>query len=73
MAVTDIKDNVRLRLELDGGMNGNKQIIKSKVFSKIKPETDNENLYEVAKSVASLQTLPLTTVKRLEEIQLVEE
>lgn len=73
MAVVDIKENVRLKLELDGGMNGDKQIIKSKIFSKVKPTVESENLYQVAKSVASLQTLPLSKVKRLEEIQLIEE
>lgn len=70
MAVVDIKENVRLKLELDGGMEGNKQIIKSKTFSKVKPEVDNENLYEVATSLAGLQNLPLFRVKKLEEIQL---
>ena len=73
MAVVDIKESVRLKLELDGGMNGDKQIVKSKIFSKVKPTVESENLYRAAKSLASLQTLPLTKVKRLEEIQLVEE
>jgi hypothetical protein len=73
MAVVDIKESVRLKLELDGGMNGDKQIVKSKIFSKVKPTVESENLYGAAKSLASLQTLPLTKVKRLEEIQLVEE
>ena len=73
MAVVDIKESVRLKLELDGGMNGDKQIVKSKIFSKVKPTAESENLYGVAKSLAGLQTLPLTKVKRLEEIQLVEE
>ena len=73
MAVVDIKENTRLKLELDGGMNGDKQVIKTKIFSKVKPTAESEDLYQVAKSVASLQTLPLDKVKRLEEIKLVEE
>jgi hypothetical protein len=73
MAVVDIKESVRLKLELDGGMKGDKQIVKSKIFSKVKPTAESQNLYEVAKSVAGLQTLPLSKVKRLEEIQIVEE
>ena len=73
MAIVDVKENVRLKLELDGGMKGDKQIIKSKIFSKVKPTAESENLYQIAKSVASLQTLPLSKVKRLEEIQLIEE
>ncbi len=34
MAVVDIKESVRLKLELDGGTEGNRQITKSKIFSK---------------------------------------
>ncbi len=32
MAIRTIKENTRLKLELDGGMDGDKQIIKSKNF-----------------------------------------
>lgn len=73
MAVVDIKDNVRLKLELDGGMDGNRQVIKSKTFTKVKPDVINDDLFAVAQSMAGLQTLPLHKVKRLEEIELVEE
>lgn len=73
MAVTGIKDNVRLKLELDGGMVGDRQIIKSKTFSKVKPEAEDEELYQVAISLAGLQILPISKVKRLEEIQLLDE
>ncbi|WP_237722337.1 DUF1659 domain-containing protein [Keratinibaculum paraultunense] len=69
----DVKENVRLKLELDGGMDGDKQIIKSKTYSKIKPTVENEALYEVAESLADLQTYPIYKVKRLEEIHLVRE
>lgn len=73
MAVVDIKENVRLKLELDGGLVGDKHVTKSKTFSRIKPTVENEDLYNVARSLVDLQTLPLMDVKRLEEIRLVEE
>ncbi len=73
MAIIEIKENVRLKLELDGGMDGNKQIIKSKIFSKVKPTVENAALYEVAESLAGLQTYPIYKVKRLEEIHLAKE
>lgn len=73
MAVIDIKESVRLKLELDGGMVGDRQITKSKIFSKVKPTAVNEDLYQIAGSLAGLQTLPLSKVKRLEEIHLKEE
>jgi len=73
MAVTDVKNNVRLKLELDGGFDGNRQVIKSKTFNKVKTDATSEDLYEVAQSLSSLQALPLLKVKKLEEIELVEE
>lgn len=73
MAVVDIKESVRLKLELDGGMVGDRQVTKSKIFSKVKPTAESQDLYEIAQSLGGLQTLPLSKVKRLEEIQLKEE
>lgn len=73
MAVKDIKENVRLKLELDGGLVGDKQVVKSKTFSRVKPVVENEDLYNLAQSLGELQTLPLVHVKRLEEILLIEE
>lgn len=73
MAVTDIKDNVRLKLELDGGLDGNRQVIKSKTLSKVKTDVLSDDLFAVAESLAGLQSLPLYKVKRLEEIELVDE
>ncbi|NMB07080.1 MAG: DUF1659 domain-containing protein [Tissierellia bacterium] len=73
MAIRTIKENTRLKLELDGGMDGDKQIIKSKTFSRVKPEADNEDLYQVALSLGGLQALPVEKIKRLEEVQLLEE
>jgi len=73
MAIEAVKENVRLKLELEEGMKGDKAIIKSKVFSKVKAGAENEDLYQVATSLANLQTLPVYKVKRLEEIQLKEQ
>lgn len=73
MAIISVKENVRLKLELDGGTVGNKQITRTKTFSKIKPASADEDVYGVAESLAGLQFLPLSKVKRLEEIYLREE
>lgn len=73
MAVVDVKENVRLKLELDGGTEQGKQIIKSKTFTKVKPDAASDDLYAVGQSLASLQELPLHKIKKLEEIELVEE
>lgn len=73
MAIRPITSNLRLKLELDGGMEGDKQIIKSKTFSRIKAEAGNEDLYQVGVSLGQLQEYPVEAVKKLEEIELVEE
>ncbi|NLY68053.1 MAG: DUF1659 domain-containing protein [Tissierellia bacterium] len=73
MAVVDVKNNTRLKIELDGGFEGNRHVLKSKTFSRIKTDANNEDLFQAAHSLASLQSLPLYKVKKLEEIELVEE
>lgn len=73
MAINAIKENLVLRLELDGGMVGEKQRIKAKSFSKIKTEVADENLYGTAKSLADLQDDGLLAVKRIETTTLINE
>ena len=73
MAIRTISENTRLKLELDGGMDGDKVIMKSKTFSKVKAEAADEDLYLVGQALGELQTLPIASIKKLEEIQLVEE
>ena len=48
-------------------MKGDKEVLKSKTLSKVKPIAENEDLYEAAKSLASLQQLPLSNVKDLKK------
>lgn len=73
MALVAIKENTRLKLELLTGMDGDKPLIKSKTYSRVKPNTLDEDLYEVGQAIAELQVLPIHKIKRLEEIDLVEE
>jgi len=73
MAVIDKKDNVRLKLEFDGGIENNRQVVKSKIYTKVKPNAASEDIYQVAQSLAGLQSMPLLKVKKLEEVELVEE
>ncbi|SCL85423.1 DUF1659 domain-containing protein [Sporanaerobacter sp. PP17-6a] len=54
MAVKEYKYESKMKLELDGGMDGNKQITKSKTYGNVKPNTDNEKFYQVASSISRL-------------------
>lgn len=73
MAISNIKEKTNLKLELDGGLVDEKQKIISKTFSKIKTDALDEELYETALALGSLQIKDLLNVKRVEEMKLVSE
>ncbi len=73
MAVRSVKEKTNLKLELDGGMVGDKQKLISKSFAKVKVDSLDEELYEVAKALEGLQDKALVNVKRIEETSLKEE
>ncbi len=73
MAVTTVPQDSKLKLHLDGGVDGDgKAIVKSKTISKIKSSAVNEDLYSISTSLTNLQTLPLIGVKRIDEVDLIE-
>lgn len=73
MAVTTNPMDTRLRLVFYVGddIEGN-PIEKTKSFSRVKPTADNQDLYDVAQSLASLQTYTLTQTERSERSALEE-
>ena len=73
MAINTLKEKLVLRLELDGGMVGDKQKIKSKSFSKIKVEAEDSSIHSTALSLAGLQKEDLLNVKKVETTSLIEE
>lgn len=73
MAVKEAKEARKLKLELDGGMKGDKQIIKTKTYSKVKVDAVNDDIYAVGTSLAGLQEKQLLKVKKIEEMYLYQE
>lgn len=71
--IKEIKGPSRLKLELDGGMKGDRELVKSKTFSNLNPEAGVEDIYEVGTSLVGLQKLELINIKKLEELILVRE
>lgn len=70
MAVESIKDKVVLRLEYDGGeFDGKTKVIKNS-YSKIKIDSLDAELYDVATAIAGLQTKELLNVVRNDEMSL---
>lgn len=72
MAINTLKEKLVLKLELDGGIVAGKQKINSKSFSAIKTEATDENLYNTATTLASLQEKDLMKVKKVETTNLIQ-
>lgn len=73
MAVISVKNPSTLKIKLNHGSDHNgKAIIKSKSYSSIKPDATIEDLYEVAKSIVSLQDHDLYDVVKIDNESLSE-
>ncbi|KGG79969.1 DUF1659 domain-containing protein [Caloranaerobacter azorensis] len=73
MAVNAVTKDSKIKLNLDGGVDQKgKQIVKSKTYSKVKTAATNEDVYSVAKTLANLQKMPVVSIRRIDEIELVE-
>ncbi|WP_069650378.1 DUF1659 domain-containing protein [Caloranaerobacter ferrireducens] len=73
MAVNTVSQDSKIKLNLDGGVDQNgKQIVKSKTYSKVKATASNEDVYSVAIALTGLQKLPVVSIRRIDEVELVE-
>jgi len=74
MAITATNNDSKIKLGLNAGTDENgKEIVKSKTFSKVKADATNEDVYAATTAISNLQTLPLMSVKRINEVELREE
>jgi len=74
MALNTIVQDSKLKLQFDGGLDekGN-TIVKSKTLSKVKSTATNDDVYEVATTLSGLQTLPLLSVRKIDEVEITQE
>lgn len=74
MPVNKVTAVSTLRLELQTGINtsGN-PVIRRKSLSNVKPAASDQDLYDVAAALASLQQYPLNGISRIDNSQLIEE
>lgn len=72
MPVTPNKISSSLQLKVKTGTdtNGN-DIVSLQNYRKVKTDALDENLYSVAQSIASLQSVPLIAVMRVDSLELV--
>ncbi|HEY8361874.1 MAG TPA: DUF1659 domain-containing protein [Tissierellaceae bacterium] len=66
MAVGNLKEKTTLRLEYDGGIVDGKQKLITRAFNRIKTTATDEELYNTANVIASLQNKNLMYIKKVE-------
>ncbi len=74
MAIIANQADSKFKLVLNAGLDENNKIItKNKTFANVKPNATNESIFNVATSLANLQSHNLTKVVKYEEYNLLEE
>lgn len=71
--IKEVRASRKLKLELDGGMSGDREIVKSRTFSNINLDASLEDLYGAGKTLADLQVFELINVKKMDEVSLIKE
>ena len=67
MAVIPTKNPSSLKMRFDCGLDENqKTIVKSKTYSKVRPDVTHEKVYAVADAMASLQEHTLIEVAKID-------
>ena len=74
MAVFLEKNYSRCQISLQNGVDddGN-PILVNRYFSRIHPDTSHQDLYDVVQTLLGLQELPVRTIRRLDDGELVSE
>ena len=72
MAVTVLNNPAGLRLKFDLGKDDStgKTKVKSKTFSNVKHSASNEDVYEVASAIESLQQYPVLEIAKIDNTTL---
>ncbi len=73
MPVDVIPVTSRLQLRLNTGLDENlNPVFRTRSFSNVKTGADNEDLFELAQEIGSLQVHTIDSVRRLDEVELEE-
>lgn len=71
MAINVIPVNARLQLRLNTGLDENlNPVYRTRSFSNVKPAAGNQDLFELAQEIGSLQVHNVEAVRRLDEVEL---
>lgn len=73
MAINKVPTNSVLRLELQTGVDGNgNPVYRNRNLSNTKPTAADQDLFDVATSLAGLQEYTLSSINRSDNAQLIE-
>ncbi|OUM85492.1 MAG: hypothetical protein BAA01_10475 [Bacillus thermozeamaize] len=73
MAVTKISGMSRMVLGFEVGMDEfGRPVVRSQTLQNVRPDADDQDVYDVAQALASLQAYPLSHVVRVDQAQLTE-
>lgn len=73
MAVTLITKSLRLQLKYAGDVVDGKQTFISKTYSRIRPAAAEQDLYDVARAIADLQSKTLHSIHKLVDSEMNQE
>lgn len=71
MAISKENLGNKLQIRSHHGVVDGKDVIKSRTYSNVKPDADNEGIYAVAEAISGLQEMPMEEVILVESSLLV--
>jgi hypothetical protein len=73
MALESRPLNTRVQIQFDLGEDGNgKKLTASKSISNIKPETSDQDIYDLASALVTLQSYPINFIRKVAQADLVD-
>jgi len=72
MAVTFEKSFSRCQVRLQNGVDGQGEpVYVNRVFGRIRPDAAHQDVYDVMSAVMALQELPVVTIRRIDDGELI--
>ena len=73
MSVTAVPLVSRLQMRLNLGLVDGEPVIRTRTYSNVKTGAINDNVFAVAQKLSELQVHTLENIRRVDEVELVEE
>ncbi len=73
MSITAVPLVSRLQMRLNHGLVDGEPVIRTRTYSNVKTAAVNDNVYAVAQKLSELQVHALENIRRVDEVELVDE